>query len=70
MNLNATLLGQFIMVFVPVMFALGYYLGKRKTQTPFLTASIGAVSALFFPFAFIFLLVLVLKRDITSEQTS
>lgn len=63
MLLNATLIGQMIFVFAIVMAILGYYLGKKKTTTPAVTALIGFFSALIPPLAFIFLLVLVLKSD-------
>ncbi|MGM0524619.1 MAG: hypothetical protein ACQEQ8_00290 [Pseudomonadota bacterium] len=71
MNLNATLVGQLIFVLAItmaiIMAVISYYLGKRKTQTPRLTAIVGFVSAFMPPLAIIFLMALVLKNDITES---
>ena len=50
MNIDATLVGQLIFVLAIVMAVVGFYLGKRKTQTPFLVSVLGFVSALVPPF--------------------
>lgn len=67
MNIDATLVGQLIFVLAIVMAVVGFYLGKRKTQTPFLVSVLGFVSVLVPPLALIFLIVLVLKNDV--QQT-
>lgn len=67
MNIDATLVGQLIFVLAIVMAVVGFYLGKRKTQTPFLVSVLGFVSDLVPPLALIFLIVLVLKSDV--QQT-
>ncbi|MBB67856.1 MAG: hypothetical protein CMP19_10010 [Rickettsiales bacterium] len=69
MNINATLFGQVIVVFALLMAALGYYLGKRKTQSPNLTAVVAFFSALVPPLAIILLIVLVLKNDVKTSKT-
>ncbi len=69
MNINATLLGQFIFALAIVMAILGYYLGKRKTQTPFLTSGLGFLSALIPPIALIFLIALVFKNDVQTTSS-
>ncbi|MCQ8850055.1 hypothetical protein NQT74_15810 [Alteromonas stellipolaris] len=69
MNINATLFGQVIVVFALLMAALGYYLGKRKTQSPNLTAVVAFFSALVPPLAIILLIVLVLKNDVQTSKT-
>ena len=46
MNIDATLVGQLIFVLAIIMAVVGFYLGKRKTQTPFLVSALGFVSAL------------------------
>ena len=66
MNINATLLGEIMFVFVLVMGALSYYLGRRKTQTPVLAGLLGVALSIIPPFALIYLVVLVLKKDINS----
>ena len=69
MNINATLFGQVIVVCALLMAALGYYLGKRKTQSPNLTAVVAFFSALVPPLAIILLIVLVLKNDVKTSKT-
>jgi len=64
MNINATLFGQIVFVLAIITAILGYYLGKRKTQTPILTAILAFFSALLPPVALIFLIVLVVKNDV------
>lgn len=68
MNINATLLGEIMIVFVLVVGALSYYLGRRKTQTPILTGLLGAVLSLIPPFGLVYLVVLVLKKDVSSAS--
>ena len=69
MSINATLFGQVIVVFALLMAALGYYLGKRKTQSPNLTAVVAFFSALVPPLTIILLIVLVLKNDVKTSKT-
>jgi hypothetical protein len=69
MNINATLFGQVIVVFALLMAALGYYLGKRKTRSPNLTAVVAFFSALVPPLTIILLIVLVLKNDVKTSKT-
>lgn len=64
MNINATLLGEIMFVFVLIMGALSYYLGRRKTQTPILAGLLGMALSIIPPFALVYLVVLVLKKDI------
>jgi Na+/proline symporter len=68
MNINATLIGQVIIVFAVLMAAVGYYLGKRKTQSPIITSVLAFFSALVPPVAIIFLFVLVLKNDVKISE--
>ena len=69
MNINATLFGQMIFALAIVMAFACYYLGKRKTQTPFVTSGLGFLSALIPPIALIFLIVLVLKNDVQTTSS-
>lgn len=69
MAINATFFGQIIIVFAIFMAIMGYYLGKRKTQTPILTAIIAFFTAIVPLFALIFLAYLVFKDDLPKEQT-
>ena len=68
MNINATLVGQFIMVLAVIMAVVCFYLGKRKTQTPVLASIIGFFTALIPPLAMIYLIVLVVKKDVSEIE--
>jgi RsiW-degrading membrane proteinase PrsW (M82 family) len=70
MNINATLFGQVVIALAVVMAILGYYLGKRKTQTPILTAVVAFFTALVPPVALLFLVVLVLKNDVQPNTSN
>jgi 1,4-dihydroxy-2-naphthoate octaprenyltransferase len=45
-----------------------YYLAKRKTETPVLAAVIGFFTAFILPLALIYLIVLVLMRDLPTDK--
>jgi len=66
MNINATLIGELIIILGLVMGVVCYYLGRKKTTTPVLTAVAGAVSAIIPPVALLYVLALILKKDIES----
>ncbi|URQ85107.1 hypothetical protein J8Z28_10885 [Pseudoalteromonas sp. SCSIO 43088] len=66
MNISATLIGQIIVILIPVFAAISYYLGKRKTSTPIVVAAIGDFLALIPLFGLIFIAVLALKQDIET----
>ncbi|MDP5033047.1 hypothetical protein [Paraglaciecola sp.] len=70
MNISATLLGEIMVVFVLLIGALSYYLGRRKTQTPIAATVIGVLLALFPPFAMVYLIVLVCKKDLATQSVS
>ncbi|MEH8021114.1 hypothetical protein [Rheinheimera metallidurans] len=70
MNINATLLGEIMIVFILVVGALSYYLGRRKTQTPILACLLGVVLSIIPPFALVYLVVLVLKKDVSSASAA
>ncbi|MGI2124547.1 glycosyltransferase 87 family protein [Shewanella baltica] len=70
MNINATVYGQFAIVFALVMGALCYYLGRRKTQTPVLAGLLGVMLSIIPPFGLVYLVVLVLKKDVGSTSAA
>ncbi|MDP5137776.1 hypothetical protein [Rheinheimera baltica] len=70
MNINATLLGQFIFIFALIMGAVCYYLGRRKTQTPVLAGLLGVVLSLIPILGLVYLVVLVLKKDVGSTSAA
>jgi hypothetical protein len=67
-DINASSFGNFIVGLALLMAAICYYLGRRKTETPFIVSLIGAFTAIIPPIAFIYLIVLVFKRDLPSAQ--
>uniref|UniRef100_A0A486XJT3 Uncharacterized protein n=1 Tax=Rheinheimera sp. BAL341 TaxID=1708203 RepID=A0A486XJT3_9GAMM len=64
MNINGTVLGELIALLALIMAGVCYYLGRRKTQTPILAGFLGAVLTLIPPLGLIYLVVLVLKKDV------
>ncbi|GAA6186422.1 hypothetical protein [Aliiglaciecola sp. NS0011-25] len=70
MNINATLFGELIVVLALFMAVICYYLGRRKTETPFLVSLIGFFTAIIPPIALIYLIVLVFKRDLSTTQSN
>ncbi len=68
MNINATLYGEIVFVFIIIVSVISFYLGKRKTTNPKLTSLIGALLSFIPPLALIYLVVLVLKRDINHNN--
>lgn len=70
MNLNATLVGQFIFIFALIMGAVCYYLGRRKTQTPVLASLLGVMLSILPPFGLVYLVVLVFKKDVSPTPAA
>ena len=68
MMINATLVGQFLSVFLPITTLLSFYLGKRKTNSPILITIIGSLLAIIPPFALLYLAILSLKTNIQKER--
>ncbi|MGP1721949.1 hypothetical protein [Shewanella frigidimarina] len=64
MNVNATLVGQLIVVFALVVGVISYFLGRRKTQSPILAGVLGAVLSIVPLLGLIYLVVLMLKNDV------
>ena len=50
--------------------AFCYYLGRRKTQTPVLAGLLGVVLSLIPIFGLVYLVVLVLKKDVGSTSAA
>ncbi|PHS60124.1 hypothetical protein SAMN04488070_0777 [Pseudidiomarina maritima] len=68
MDINAALVGQTIIVLAVIFAIVGFYLGKRKTETPLLVSILALFSALMPPIGLIFLMVLALKKDLPSAN--
>ncbi len=67
MNINLTVIGQFISIFAVVVAIISYYLGRRKTETPVLAALLGAVFSIVPIFGLIYVVVLMFKRDLVQS---
>lgn len=67
MNINATLIGELVVISVLVVGFLSFYLGKRKTNSPKLAALIGVLLSLIPPLGLIYIVFLVLKNDIKQQ---
>lgn len=63
-NINATLMGQFMLLFIILITVISYFLGKKKTSTPKMTAFIGFLLAFIPPLGLIYIAFLVLKNDL------
>ncbi|CAI3795038.1 glycosyltransferase 87 family protein [Rheinheimera sp. MM224] len=70
MEIDATMFGQFVVIFALIMGALCYYLGRRKTQNPVLAGLLGVVLSLMPLFGLIYLIVLLFKKDLSSTSAS
>lgn len=70
MNINATVIGEFIALFALIMGAVCYYLGRRKTQTPVVAGLLGAALSIIPLFGLIYLVVLLLKKDVGSTSAA
>lgn len=70
MNINATVLGELIALSALIMGGVCYYLGRRKTQTPILAGFLGVILTLIPPLGLIYLVVLVLKKDINATSAA
>ncbi len=70
MDINATLLGQTIIIWACIATILTYMLAKRKTETPILATVIGFFTAFIPPISMIYIIILVLKNDVVKSDSS
>lgn len=63
MNINATVVGQIAFVFIIIMPFLGYYLGKKKTNSPIFVSVIAFFTGFIPPLAILFVLFLIFKKN-------
>ena len=66
-NINASLMGQMMFVFILLITLISYFLGKKKTTTPKMTTLIGFLLAFIPPLGLIYIAFLVLKDDVEKE---
>ena len=64
MNINATLLGEIVLYSMFIVGALSYYLGRRKTTSPKIATLIGVILCITPPLNIVYIIVLMLKKDI------
>ncbi|WP_199612134.1 hypothetical protein [Flocculibacter collagenilyticus] len=70
MGISSTQLSYFVIGLGIFMAAISFYLGRRKTETPILVSVIGFFTAIIPPIAFIYLLILLFKRDLPKTQSN
>lgn len=70
MDINATFIGQFALISGLLIGIVSYYLGRRKTQTPVIAGVLGFVLGLIPIFGIIYLIVLMLKKDVIRNDSS
>jgi predicted PurR-regulated permease PerM len=70
LNINATLYGQFVIIFALTMGALCYYVARRKTQRPVVAGLLGVFLSLIPIFGVIYLFVLIFKKDVGSTSAA
>ncbi|MCC5856153.1 MAG: hypothetical protein JJU10_10835 [Idiomarina sp.] len=70
MNINASLIGQTIVISAVVIGLVSYYLGRRKTETPVLAGLLGFVLGIIPFVGIIYLVVLMFKRDIATVEAA
>jgi len=70
MSINATLLGQFILLSIIIVSGLSYYLGKRKTKNVKITTFIGFLLSFIPPLGLLFIAILALKNDVSNDNAS
>ncbi|EGN74813.1 hypothetical protein A28LD_1829 [Idiomarina sp. A28L] len=70
MDINGTVTGLFLFFCGVVIGLIGYCLGRRKTQTPFLAGVLGFFLGLIPIFGIIYLVILMLKNDVATNESA
>lgn len=68
MNINATLYGQYVIVFAIIMGLVCYYVARGKVQQPVVAGLLGAVLSVIPIFGVIYLVILLFKKDTASTS--
>lgn len=68
MNINATLLGQFIALLMVIVGVIAWRLARRKSEHPALITLICSLLCLFPPFGLLALLLVALKQDLPARS--
>lgn len=66
--MNISFIGELVFYSMFIVGALSYYLGKRKTTAPKISALIGVVLCIVPPLNLAFLIVLMLKNDVSPNS--
>ena len=69
MTIDATLLGQILLVSAVITAVFGFILGRTKTTSPRLSATLGFFGGLFQPIGIIYLMILLLKNDVVKQPS-
>ena len=67
MDINITLLGQVVGVWIVIAMAITILLAKRKTETPAITIALSFMLSFIPPLSITFLVVLALKKDVVKK---
>ncbi len=68
MNINATLMGQFILLLMIIVGVVAWRLARRKSEHPVLFTLICSLLCLFPPFGLLALLLVALKQDLPARS--
>jgi hypothetical protein len=66
--MNITFIGELVFYSMFIVGAISYYLGKRKTTTPIIATLIGIGLCILPPLNIVYLIVLMLKNDVSSNS--
>lgn len=66
--MNITFIGELVLYSMFIVGAISYYLGKRKTTAPIVATLIGIGLCIVPPLNIVYLIVLMLKNDVSSHS--
>ena len=70
MDINMTLFGQVVLVWIVIAMAITILLAERKTETPAITIALSFMLSFIPPLSIIFLVVLALKKDAVKNEVT
>ncbi|MEM9103834.1 MAG: hypothetical protein AAGB12_16115 [Pseudomonadota bacterium] len=68
MEISATLMGLFVFLWMLISTIIVFFIARRKTNTPILAAFINTLLSLLPLLSLIFMIVLILKDDLTAKK--
>ncbi|WP_417356120.1 hypothetical protein [Gallaecimonas pentaromativorans] len=70
MAINATLLGQFLAVFVLVMGVLCYWVARGKVKNPVVAGILGAIASVLPAAGLVYLAILLFKKELPRAEAA